>query len=136
LSSEAELAGVLGHEIGHVTARHSVRQQSQSTIAGIGAIILGSVLQSATGVGGFTDLLGTGATAYVRGYGRDNELEADRLGAQYLARAGYNPQAMIRVVGVLKNQELFDAEVAKTEGREPRGYHGLFETHPDADRRL
>ena len=136
LGSEAELAGVLGHEIGHVTARHSVRQQSQGAVASIGAAILGAVLESQTGVGGFNDVLGAGATAYVRGYGRDQELEADRLGAEYLARAGYDPQAMIKVVGVLKNQELFDAEVAKGEGREPRRHHGLFETHPDADRRL
>ena len=136
LNSEAELAGVLGHEIGHVTARHSVRQQSQGTLATLGAVILGSVLESSTGVGGITNQFGTLATAYVRGYGRDNELEADRLGAEYLARAGYDPQAMIRVVGVLKNQELFDAEQAKREGREPHAYHGLFDTHPDADRRL
>ena len=72
----------------------------------------------------------------MRGYGRDNELEADRLGAEYLARAGYNPQAMVSVVNVLKNQELFDSEVAEKEGRDPRRYHSLFDTHPDADRRL
>ena len=57
--------------------------------------------------------------ALLSGYGREHELEADRLGAEYLARTGYGPQAMIRVVGVLKNQEQFDAEVARTEGREP-----------------
>ena len=68
--------------------------------------------------------------------GRDHELEADRLGAQYLVRAGYDPQAMIKVIGVLKNQELFDAELAKAEGREPRSYHGVFASHPDADTRL
>jgi predicted Zn-dependent protease len=70
------------------------------------------------------------------GYGRDHELEADRLGAQYLARTGYDPQAMIKVVGVLKDQELFDAELAKAEGRQPRAYHGVFASHPDADTRL
>ena len=136
LNSESELAGVLGHEIGHVTARHSARQQTQGTLAGLGALVLGSALEIATGVSGFTDALGTGATAYVRGYGRDNELEADRLGAEYLARAGYDPQAMIRVVNVLKNQELFDVEVAQREGRDPRRFHSLFDTHPDSDRRL
>ena len=75
-------------------------------------------------------------TALLSGYGRDQELEADRLGAEYLARTGYDPQAMIRVVSVLKNQELFDAEVAKQEGRQPQRYHGLFASHPDNDKRL
>ena len=70
------------------------------------------------------------------GYGREHELEADRLGAEYLARTDYDPQAIIRVIGVLKNQELQDAELAKQEGREPRRYHGLFATHPDNDTRL
>src|SRR3989338_4321337 len=74
--------------------------------------------------------------ALLSGYGREHELEADRLGAEYLARTGYDPQAMIRVVGALKNQELFDAEVATAEGREPRAYHGLFASHPDNDTRL
>ena len=63
-------------------------------------------------------------------------MEADRLGAEYLARAGYDPQAMIKVVGVLKNQELFDAELAQQEGREPRNYQGVFESYTDNDTRL
>ena len=74
--------------------------------------------------------------ALLSGYGREHELEADHLGAQYLARSGYDPQAMIRVIGVLKNQESFDAVIAKQEGREPSHYHGTFATHPDNDTRL
>jgi predicted Zn-dependent protease len=82
------------------------------------------------------NLLGTLSGALLSGYGREHELEADRLGAEYLARSGYDPQAMVRVVGVLKNQELFDADIARQEGRQPRRYHGLFATHPDNDTRL
>jgi predicted Zn-dependent protease len=89
LNSEAELAAVLGHEIGHVTARHSVRQQSTSA-----------------------------------------------LGAEYLARSGYDPEAMLQVVSILKNQEAFETTVAKKEGREANVYHGLFSTHPDNDARF
>jgi predicted Zn-dependent protease len=64
------------------------------------------------------------------------ELEADRIGAQYLARAGYDPQAMIQVVATLKNQDSFEREQARKENREPRIYHGVFSTHPDNDSRL
>ncbi len=135
LDSEAELAGVIGHEIGHVTARHGVRQQSAQTAAGLGAV-LGSVLVPGLGNQAGASLLQTLAQAWTAGYGREHELESDRLGAQYLARTGYAPQAMIDVIGVLKNQELFAAEQAKRDGRQPRSYHGTFDTHPSNDARL
>ncbi len=76
------------------------------------------------------------AKEVLRGYGREMELEADRLGAEYLVKTGYNPQAIIDVVGVLKNQEVFEMDLARAEGREPRIYHGVFSTHPSADARL
>jgi len=132
LNSEAELAAVLGHEIGHVTARHAVRQQSAATVTGVAGIIL----QATTGVRSSGDLFNILGKALLRGYGREHELESDRLGARYLARAGYDPQAMIDVIGILKNQELFEQQRAREEGREPRAYHGVFATHPENDRRL
>ena len=135
LNSEAELAGVLGHEIGHVTARHSVQQLSAATAANVGVSILQIFVPQAGGALG-SNVINLLGGALLSGYGREHELEADRLGAEYLARAGYDPQAMVKVVGVLKNQELFDAEVAKAEGRQPRAYHGLFASHPDNDTRL
>ncbi len=135
LDSEAELAGVIGHEIGHVTARHGVRQQSATTAAGVGAI-LGSILVPGLNNQGGASLLQTLAQAWTAGYGREHELESDRLGAEYLARAGYDPQAMVKVIGVLKNQELFAVEQAKRDGRTPQTYHGTFATHPDNDTRL
>src|SRR5678816_4205956 len=130
LNSEAELAAVLGHETGHVTARHSVQQMSAATAAGVGATLLGIFVPVLRNQAGDTaiNLLGN---ALLSGYGREHELEADRLGAEYLYRTGYDPQAMIKVIGVLKNQELFDAEMAKSEGRQPRSYHGVFASHPD-----
>ncbi|HKA39572.1 MAG TPA: M48 family metalloprotease [Burkholderiales bacterium] len=135
LNSEAELAGVLGHEIGHVTARHSVQQLSAHTAANVGVTILQIFVPQAGGALG-SSVVNVLGGALLSGYGREHELEADRLGAEYLARTGYDPQAMVKVVGVLKNQELFDAEVAKAEGRQPRAYHGLFASHPDNDTRL
>jgi predicted Zn-dependent protease len=135
LNSEAELAAVLGHETGHVTARHGVRQQSAAQAAQIG-VTLASIFVPQMGSYAGQNLTNIIGGALLSGYGREHELEADRLGADYLARSGYDPHAMIRVVGVLKDQELFDAEIAKQEGREPRRYHGVFASHPDADTRL
>lgn len=135
LNSEAELAGVLGHEIGHVTARHGVRQQSAATAAGLGAI-LGSILVPGMDNQAGATLLQQLSQSIVAGYGREHELESDRLGAEYLAKTAYDPQAMVEVIEVLKNQELYDIELAKKEGREPRRYHGLFDTHPSNDTRL
>ncbi len=135
LNSEAELAGVVGHEIGHVTARHGVRQQSAATAAGLGAV-LGSILVPGLDNQAGATLLQTLAQAWTAGYGREHELESDRLGAEYLAKAGYDPQAMIEVIGALKNQELFAADQARRAGRSVRAYHGIFDTHPDNDARL
>lgn len=132
LNSEAELAAVLGHEIGHITARHPVKQQTQSTLSGIGAAAVGIF----TGSGDLAGLANYAGAAVIRGYGRDNELEADRLGAEYLQSTGLSPEHMIDVVRLLKNQEMFEVARAREEGREPRIYHGVFSTHPDNDQRL
>lgn len=132
LNSEAELAAVVGHEIGHVTARHAVRQQSQSSLAGIGAVAVGIL----TGSGDLANLTGEAATALVRGYGRDMELEADRLGAEYITKLGFDSENMVDVVRLLKNQEMFEVDRARREGRQPKIYHGVFSTHPDNDTRL
>jgi predicted Zn-dependent protease len=135
LNSEAEMAAVLGHEVGHVTARHGVRQQSAAQAANLGISIVSIFVPQLNSQAG-QSLSNTLGSALLSGYGRDHELEADRLGAQYLARSEYDPQAMIRVIAVLKNQEAFDAVIAKQEGREPSHYHGTFASHPDNDTRL
>ena len=129
LNSEAELAGVLAHEIGHVTARHSARQHTRSTVTKVLASVVANKYGNAQAIN-------TVATATIRGYGRDHELEADRLGAEYLARSGYDPKNMIRVIEVLKAQEQFSKMLARSEGRQPPSYHGLFSTHPSNDKRL
>ncbi|HET7833211.1 MAG TPA: M48 family metalloprotease [Gallionella sp.] len=135
MNSEADLAAVLGHELGHITARHAVLRQSAAQAASIGLTIASHYIPGLNTIGGqnLSNIIGG---ALLSGYGREQELEADRLGAEYLARNGYDPQAIIRVIDTLKNQEAQDAQIARQEGREPRSYHGLFATHPDNDTRL
>ena len=132
LSSEAQLASVLAHEIGHVTARHSVRQDAAKTGANI--LSLFSIL--ATGSAAVADVASLYSTAAVKGYGREMELEADGLAAEYLFRAGYDPQAVVGSISVLKDQEKFMRYRAKEEGKKARSYHGIFASHPRNDVRL
>ncbi len=131
LNSEAELAGVLGHEMGHVTARHPARAQTRSVLANVLAV--GAAVM--TGSYAVADMASIGAAAWVQGYGRDAESEADVIGMKYMVRAGYDPRAMGRVFETFKAQESFEVASARTEGREPRVYHGVFSSHPAPDDR-
>ena len=72
----------------------------------------------------------------MRGYGRKHELEADKLGAQYLHKVGYDPESMLEVIGVLKDQEVYEKALAKQQNRQPNIYHGVYSTHPENDSRL
>lgn len=128
LRSEDELAGVIGHEIGHVVGRHARRSNQLGAFGNV----LGFIGAIMTGTYAVADLANT-ATATIRsGYGREFELEADEYGGEFLARAGYNPLAMIDVLHVLKDHQLF----AKNVLNEPTVYHGLFSSHPRNDKRL
>ncbi|WGL18142.1 M48 family metalloprotease [Microbulbifer bruguierae] len=132
LHSEAEMAAVLAHEVGHITARHAVRQKTAATGAGVASVL--SVLVTGSGVVG--DVTNLWSTAAVKGYGRDMELEADRFGAQYMYNAGYDPQSMINVIALLKDQETFSRRRARIEGKKQQTYHGVFSSHPRNDVRL
>jgi len=143
MESEADLAGVIGHEIGHVTARHGAQRATRQQKAGIGvlaATVLGVLIEGATGMSGAADIAGqvsqAAAAGYVASYSREQELQADRLGAEYLARASYNPRNMIDVITVLKNQERFAADQARAAGREPPGGTDWLSSHPSNDQRL
>ncbi len=142
LDSEAELAGVIGHEIGHVTARHGAQRATRQQNAGFGvlaATILGAVLES-QGLRGATDIAGqvsqTAAAGYVASYSREQESQADRLGAEYLSRTQYDPRNMIDVIALLKNQEQLAAEAARAAGKPVPSGGNWLASHPSNEQRL
>ncbi len=106
LENEAQLAGVLGHEIGHVTAQHVGQQMTQSLVLQTAMVGIGLAAKHSDkdwlGVLG----MGTqvGGTAYLLKFGRDQESEADTLGLRYMTRLGYSPVGQLQVMGVLKRE--------------------------------
>jgi predicted Zn-dependent protease len=136
LDSEADLAGVMGHEIGHVTARHGAQRATRQQTAGFG-VLAASVLGAVLGIGDVANQVSQAAAAgYVASYSRDQELQADQLGAEYLSRNRLDPEHMVGVIGVLQQQERFAADNAKAEGRQvPQGRDWLA-SHPSNDQRL
>ena len=143
LDSEADLAGVLGHEIGHVTARHGAQRATAQQRAGLGvlaATILGVVVEAASGVGGAAQAasqISQGlAAGHIAKYGREQELQADQLGAEYLARTHYNPNNMVDVIRVLQDQERYAADAAKAAGRDAPSGGGWLASHPSSEQRL
>ena len=142
LDSEAELAGVIGHEIGHVTARHGAQRATRQQRAGLGvlaATVLGAVLEQ-RGMGGAAEAASqasqVAAAGYVANYSREQELQADELGAEYLSRNRYNPQNMVDVIGVLKSQEQFAADNARRAGQPAPQAASWLASHPSNDQRL
>ncbi len=126
-NSEAELAGVLAHEIGHVTARHSAERYSHGVVTSLGAAVIAAAVDS-TGV---SQALGLGSNLYMSSYSRSQENEADSLGIRYLSKGGYEPKAMSSFLNAMQNQSAVDS---KAKG-EKSGGANYFSTHPaTADR--
>lgn len=122
MRNEAELAAVLGHEIGHVTARHSVQGMQRGSLLSAGlAVLAGATGQSSYGP--LAQRAGELAAGLINNsYSREQESEADRLGIDYMVRAGYNP------LGSVQLQEYFYKQVEK--GANHSWLTGLFRTHP------
>jgi beta-barrel assembly-enhancing protease len=126
LDSEAQLAGVLAHEIGHVVGRHSAEQMAKARLTeGLtGAAVLAAYdpeNPNSVGTAQMAQLIG--GLVNMR-FGREDEIESDRLGVRFMAEAGYDPRAMIRVMEILAE--------AGGPNRQPE----FFSTHPNPDRRI
>ena len=137
-NDEAELAGVIGHEIGHVTGAHSAGRQERATIAQLGvlgATILGAVVgldgNAVRAIGQLGNTVGQG---YVASYSRDQELEADELGVRYIARAGYDPTAQSDFLNNLKQSTRLQSRAAGV-GYDPNRVDFLA-THPATGQRV
>lgn len=136
MNNEAELAAVLGHEVGHVAARHSARRQSAATrnavLGALGSVLSGVIL----GDSGFgrvgQQLFSQGSQLLTLRYSRSQETEADNLGITYLRRSGYDPRAMSSVLQSLANQTALEARLMGTANRTPE----WASTHPDPASRV
>ncbi len=132
MNSEAQLAAVLGHEMAHVTADHASRQKRAQT----GSNVVAGLLAMLTGSAEVGEASAMWGAATVKGYGRDMELEADAIGARYMAQAGYPVDAMITIISQLKDHERFMKKRNKDAGKKIQSYHGIFSSHPRNDKRL
>lgn len=123
LSSEADLAGVLGHEIGHVIKKHQLKLIQKQQLLSLGAGLLGDSLGKDNNT--VQKLIGSGAEICARSLDKDAEFEADRIGVVLAGRAGYDPYGLPAVLQAIGHTSKDDSSVAL-----------LFKTHPLPDDRL
>jgi predicted Zn-dependent protease len=127
MDNEAELSALLGHELGHVNARHTAEQMSKGMLTQtiVGGLAVAAGTQGA-GFGNLASQLGQfGAGALLASYSRDNEREADALGMEYMVRAGYSARGMVGLMDVLRSMGK----------HKPSTIELMFSTHPMSDER-
>lgn len=127
MKTRGELAGVLGHEIAHVVGRHGAEHLAKQKLTqGLaGAATVATTDPSNPRTYANAALVQAAAQMVNMKYGRDDELESDRLGVRYMAQAGYDPRAMVRVMKIL-------AAAGGGGGRAPE----FFSSHPNPDNRI
>jgi predicted Zn-dependent protease len=133
-SSEAELAGVVGHEIGHVTARHTAQRYSRAMATGIAATAVGVLEAVFLGTNVAGQLGQQAGQIYLAGFSREQEFEADTLGVRYLTRGGYTPAAMSTFLAKLQAESALAAELAGKPGSTNDA--NIMATHPRTQDRV
>lgn len=128
-NNEAEMAAVLGHEIGHITGRHSAERYSRAVLTSLGAAAISAAADSR----GISQALGLGSELYIKSYSRSQENEADTLGLRYLERAGYDVTAMS---DFLENLQAYTQLQNALSGRRGSGVLPYFSTHPPTTDRV
>jgi predicted Zn-dependent protease len=132
--NEAEMAGVLAHEIGHVTARHTAQRYSQAMATNLSLQLLSAIGGSAGMPAGLGSLVSFGVQAVLQGYSREQELEADMLGVRYMVRAGYDAKAMISFFAKMEAHKRLIA-VASDDPKAAQRFH-IMASHPRTSDRI
>ena len=127
LDDEAQLASVLGHEIVHAAARHSVQRMQKGTLISLGMAGIGMAMSDNEWAGLIMGGAAVGAQLALAQYGQGDELESDAYGIKYMKAAGYDPQAAVEL------QQLF---LSLSEGNESSWLNGLFASHPPSAKRV
>jgi len=125
-TNESQLAGVMAHEIAHISQRHAASQLTKATMANWGLGMLGAFLGNDTGAGAAKLAAGFMASGLFLKFSRDDEREADRVGLQMLTRAGWDGRGMVELFEILRQEQK----------RDPGRVETFFSTHPSPQDRL
>ncbi|MGN7613465.1 M48 family metalloprotease [Magnetococcales bacterium HHB-1] len=129
MNSEAELAALMGHEIGHVNARHTAQRMTKGMLTKLAVAGASLIIQSQVGseFGSLINMVGdVGSSAFLAFYSRENERQADELGMEYMTRNAYNPNGMIDLMKLLQSRSRADPNLLEV----------MFSTHPMSSERF
>jgi predicted Zn-dependent protease len=126
--NEAQLAGVIAHEIGHVTARHTARRYTKTFGTSLFLKLLGAVSKNNF----FNNLIGQSASLYLLSYSRSQEFQADELATRYTIRAGFDPKEMANFLKLMEEYSNLQKRISKIDNKASE----LLQTHPNSSKRV